>query len=158
MGAACHAATWRENVLSRNLIVILRGVRPGEAVRIAGAVLDAGMDKIEVPLNSPDPFDSIAALEAGVDGLKVFPASTWGPSGVSAVWSVLPKGVPIYAVGGVNADDLSGWIRAGVAGFGIGSSLYKAGNGVEDVAAASIVKSYDDAIAGQEAWQVGNPK
>ena len=44
------------------LIAILRGVTPGEAPEIAQAVLDAGITQIEVPLNSPDPLDSIAQL------------------------------------------------------------------------------------------------
>jgi 2-dehydro-3-deoxyphosphogalactonate aldolase len=44
------------------LIAILRGVTPGEAPDIAQAILDAGITQIEVPLNSPDPLDSIARL------------------------------------------------------------------------------------------------
>ncbi len=48
--------------MSRPLIAILRGVTPDEAVDVCGAVLDAGIDRIEVPLNSPDPFDSIARM------------------------------------------------------------------------------------------------
>lgn len=46
----------------RQIIAILRGVRPNEVVPIGQAVLDAGIEKIEVPLNSPDAFDSIALL------------------------------------------------------------------------------------------------
>ncbi len=53
------------------LIGILRGVRPDEVVAIAEAVADAGITTIEVPLNSPDPFDSIEAL------------ARWGRPGVS---------------------------------------------------------------------------
>lgn len=48
--------------MSRPLIAILRGVQPSEAVSIAGVILEAGIDKIEVPLNSPNPFDSIRAI------------------------------------------------------------------------------------------------
>jgi len=44
------------------LVAILRGVRPDEAEAIGGALVDAGLRIIEVPLNSPDPFDSIARL------------------------------------------------------------------------------------------------
>ena len=48
--------------MSRPIIAILRGVNPTEAVGIAGVILAAGIDKIEVPLNSPSPFDSINAI------------------------------------------------------------------------------------------------
>ena len=48
--------------MSRPLIAILRGVQPSEAVSIAGVILEVGIDKIEVPLNSPSPFDSIRAI------------------------------------------------------------------------------------------------
>lgn len=44
------------------LIAILRGVKPGEIVAIGRALVDAGFRAIEIPLNSPDPFDSIRAL------------------------------------------------------------------------------------------------
>ena len=46
------------------LVAILRGVTPGEADAIAAAIFDAGIRIIEVPLNSPDPFASIARLAA----------------------------------------------------------------------------------------------
>ena len=47
--------------LHRDLIAILRGLTPEEAPRIVGALLEAGFEAIEVPLNSPDPFRSIEA-------------------------------------------------------------------------------------------------
>ncbi len=48
--------------MSRKLIAILRGVKPDEAVAVAAAVLDAGIEVIEVPLNSPHPLHSIEAM------------------------------------------------------------------------------------------------
>lgn len=48
--------------LRRNLIAILRGLRPEESVSIGTAVFEAGIEAIEVPLNSPEPFVSIDRL------------------------------------------------------------------------------------------------
>lgn len=48
--------------LKRGLVAILRGLKPSEAVAIGRAIHDAGIEAIEVPLNSPEPFVSIADL------------------------------------------------------------------------------------------------
>ena len=48
--------------MSRNIVAILRGVQPSEALDLAGVLIDSGITKIEVPLNSPDPFDSIGLM------------------------------------------------------------------------------------------------
>ena len=46
----------------REIIAILRGVRPSECLQVTDVLLNAGIQKIEVPLNSPDPFESIAKM------------------------------------------------------------------------------------------------
>jgi len=201
--------------MDRPLIAILRGVTPAEAAPMAGALIDSGITKIEVPLNSPDPFDSIksmvdahgadaligagtvlstsdvgrvaqaggklivspncdqrvimatktaemqswpgvmtptecfAALKAGADGLKVFPASLLGPDGIKAIRAVLPPDTQVYAVGGAGADNFAQWMAASADGFGIGSALYKPGFTVAEVGARArdMVAAYDAAAA-----------
>lgn len=58
------------------LIAILRGVRPDEVGSIGDALVDAGFTLIEVPMNSPDPLDSIARLVERVEGRAVIGAGT----------------------------------------------------------------------------------
>jgi 2-dehydro-3-deoxyphosphogalactonate aldolase len=58
------------------LVAILRGVRPHEAVEIGAVLADAGFTLIEVPLNSPDPLESIARLAASLGGRAMIGAGT----------------------------------------------------------------------------------
>ncbi|MFY8096173.1 MAG: 2-dehydro-3-deoxy-6-phosphogalactonate aldolase [Niveispirillum sp.] len=56
--------TLERHLTAAPLVAILRGVTPDTVVAIGQALYDAGFRAIEVPLNSPDPLDSIARLSA----------------------------------------------------------------------------------------------
>ena len=187
------------------LIAVLRGIPPEEVDAVSGALVDNGFRILEVPLNSPRPFESIrmlaeahgercligagtvlrvddvarvrdaggrivvmphgdvaivreakrlgmvcvpgvatlteafAALEAGADGLKMFPAEALPPAALRAWRAVLPKETLVFAVGGMKPDNLDAYWEAGASGFGTGSNLYKPGTAagvVREVAAA----------------------
>ncbi len=62
--------------MTRNIIAILRGITPPEAVDAMNALIDAGITLIEVPLNSPDPFDSIDAMVQAAGDRAVIGAGT----------------------------------------------------------------------------------
>lgn len=62
--------------LKRGLVAILRGVRPDEAVAVGEAVFAAGIEAIEVPLNSPDAFASIERLAAALPASALVGAGT----------------------------------------------------------------------------------
>jgi 2-dehydro-3-deoxyphosphogalactonate aldolase len=196
------------------LVAILRGLAADEAGAIGAALVEGGIRALEVPLNSPLPFESLrrlratladdvalgagtvlraddvaravehgasfivapnfdpavvratkragalsmpgvatpteafAALAAGADILKVFPAEQIPPAVVKSWRAVLPPGSLLYPVGGIDADNLAAYRRAGADGFGIGSSLYRPGASPEAVAAASrrLVEAFRTAL------------
>jgi 2-dehydro-3-deoxyphosphogalactonate aldolase len=195
------------------IVAILRGVRPDEVEPIVEVLEDAGILIAEVPLNSPEPFESIArlaqrfgermligagtvrspeqvrrvaesggklivmphadvavvraakalgllaapgflspteafaALDAGADALKLFPAEAASPAVLTAIRAVLPSDIPIIPVGGMAPGTLRPWRQAGAAGFGVGSSIYKPGDGPAEVKAkaAALVAALQDA-------------
>lgn len=182
------------------LVAILRGLVPEESVAIGRALVDAGFRMLEVPLNSPRPFDSIqrmvqslgddcligagtvmtpeqvaevaaaggrlivmphadtaviraakaaglvcvpgvatpteafAAIAAGADGLKLFPAEQASPKVLKAWRAVLPPELPVLPVGGIAPDNMAPWIAAGAQGFGIGSALFAPGVDAAEIA------------------------
>ncbi|EJL32622.1 2-dehydro-3-deoxy-6-phosphogalactonate aldolase [Novosphingobium sp. AP12] len=81
------------------------------------------------------PSEAFAALAAGASGLKLFPAEAATPSVVKAQRAVLPKDVPLFAVGGISPDNMGPWRAAGANGFGLGSALYKASATTQEIAA-----------------------
>lgn len=181
------------------VVAILRGIAPDEAEGIGDALVDAGIAVIEVPLNSPAPFDSIArlaarhgkhaligagtvlepadvarvkqaggrlvvapnfdadvvraakaaglaslpgvmtpsegfaALRAGADGLKLFPAEVIPPVVFKAWRAVFPLDALLLAVGGVGTGNIAEYKQAGASGYGIGSALYKPGRTAAEV-------------------------
>ncbi len=181
------------------LIAILRGITPAEIVPVGKALYEAGFRLIEIPLNSPEPLESIrllsaelgsdcligagtvlterqvadvafaggklivspnsnlaviratkaaglisapgvatpsegfAALEAGADSLKLFPAEQLGPAVVKAWRAVFPKETALLPVGGITPDNMDVYVKAGANGFGLGSAIYKPGMTLDDV-------------------------
>jgi 2-dehydro-3-deoxyphosphogalactonate aldolase len=75
--------------MSRPIIAILRGLQPSEAEAVGRAVIDAGINRIEVPLNSPDPLTSIGLLaDAFGDRALIGAGTVLTPEQVEAVSSV----------------------------------------------------------------------
>lgn len=85
--------------------------------------------------------EGFAALHAGADYLKLFPANL-GASYVRDLKAVIKA--PILAVGGVNAQNLPDFMKVCV-GAGIGSAVYKAGKTIEEIetAARTLVQSLE---------------
>lgn len=197
------------------LIAILRGLTPDEAVAVGEAIVAAGFRCLEVPLNSPEPLESIrrlrraldgralvgagtvldaasaravagaggqlvispntnieviretrtlgllslpgfftpseafAALDAGADALKLFPAEIAGPKGLKAVRAVLPAATRVYPVGGVDLAGMAAWLAAGASGFGIGSAVFKPGQSAQQSGrqAADFVNAWTACIS-----------
>ncbi|HEY8567430.1 MAG TPA: 2-dehydro-3-deoxy-6-phosphogalactonate aldolase [Beijerinckiaceae bacterium] len=185
------------------LVAILRGLRPDDAVAVGQELAEAGFRIIEVPLNSPQPLESIArlaealpqdvlvgagtvldpadvarirdaggrlivmphgdveviaraaelelfctpgvaspteafaALKAGADGLKMFPAEALPPPVVKAWRAVLPKDTLLIPVGGIKPETMKPFLEAGANGFGLGSALFTPSMSPKEVGAAA---------------------
>lgn len=102
-------------------------VTPNTRPPVIRHAVDRGLQVAAGVATASEAFD---ALEAGAQMLKLFPASVYGPAMVRALRSVLPP-APLFAVGGVTPDTLSGYLSAGCQGAGIGGELYKPGQPVE---------------------------
>lgn len=95
------------------------------------------------------PSEAFAALAAGADALKMFPAETLPPAAVGAWRAVLPKDVRLLPVGGITPESLGPYWRSGASGFGIGSALFKPGidSGELRRRAAAFVSAMRDLMA-----------
>ena len=71
------------------------------------------------------PSEALQALAAGADALKLFPCEIASPSMLGALAQVLPKGIPILAVGGISSTNLHEYGLKGASGFEIGGALYR---------------------------------
>jgi 2-dehydro-3-deoxyphosphogalactonate aldolase len=99
-------------------------VSPNSDVAVIEAAVHAGL--VSCP-GYFTPSEAFAAIAAGAAALKLFPAEGASPAVLKAHMAVIPKDVPMIAVGGVQPDNMRPWIDAGAAGFGLGSGLYKPG-------------------------------
>ncbi|KIQ01727.1 2-dehydro-3-deoxy-6-phosphogalactonate aldolase [Agrobacterium tumefaciens] len=120
-------------------------VSPNVDVDVITAAREKGMVTMPGVLT---PTEALLALKAGATGLKFFPASVLGPSGLNAIRAILPKDTLVAAVGGVSDKNFTDYTSIGITAFGLGTSLYKPGMTVDDVRARAIatVTAYDLAI------------
>jgi 2-dehydro-3-deoxyphosphogalactonate aldolase len=80
------------------------------------------------------PTEAFAAVNAGADAVKLFPAELITPTIVKAMRAVLPKELRLLPVGGITPDNMGPYVKAGAAGFGLGSALYAPGLSAAEVA------------------------
>lgn len=84
------------------------------------------------------PTEAFAALDAGAQGLKFFPAEMVPPSAVKAMRAVLPADCVLIPVGGIGAHNMAAYLQAGASGFGMGSGLYTAGKALSAIRQSAI--------------------
>jgi len=83
------------------------------------------------------PSEAFAALAAGADAIKLFPAEMIAPAVVRSLRAVLPKEARLIPVGGIAPDNLAAYRQAGADAFGIGSALFKPGMSAAEVSRAA---------------------
>lgn len=120
-------------------------VSPNTDARVISRTAEVGLYSLPGVATCSEGFQAIAA---GADDLKIFPASVMGPSGLKDLTAVIPKEVGLFAVGGVNAENMAEWISAGAKGVGLGSNLYAAGDSPEEASrkAKVMVAAYREAL------------
>lgn len=92
--------------------------------------------------------EAYAALAAGADLLKLFPAEALPPAVVKAWRAVLKPPVALVPVGGIAPESIAAYAQAGASGFGLGSALYRPGDSALDVArnAAAFMQAWRSAV------------
>lgn len=80
------------------------------------------------------PTEAFAALKAGADAIKIFPAEATPPAVVKAWRAVLPKDAIVLPVGGIKPDNMKPYLDAGANGFGLGSALFTPAMSVDEIA------------------------
>jgi 2-dehydro-3-deoxyphosphogalactonate aldolase len=98
------------------------------------------------------PTEAFAALAAGADVLKMFPAEQLGPAVLKAWRAVMRPPIALVPVGGITPDNLSTYAQAGASGFGLGSALYKPGLSATEVGqnARAFIAAWQRAYPAQE--------
>jgi len=79
------------------------------------------------------PTEAFAALKAGADAIKIFPAEAIPPAVVKAWRAVLPKDALVLPVGGIKPDNMRPYVEAGANGFGLGSALFTPAMSPEEI-------------------------
>lgn len=79
------------------------------------------------------PTEAFAALQAGADAIKLFPAELVTPPVVKAMRAVLPRELRLLPVGGIAPETMAVYRQAGASGFGLGSALYSPGLAADEV-------------------------
>ena len=118
-------------------------VTPNTDVEVVRRAKDKGLRAL---VGAMTPSEALAAVAAGADALKIFPASVVGPGFARILKAVLPREVPLYAVGGITAASLGQYAGGGWAGFGLGGELYRPGQSVADTEAkaAAFRRAWED--------------
>lgn len=113
-------------------------VSPNTDPAVIAATKAAGL--LSVP-GFVTPSEAFAAIDAGADALKAFPTDMVSPAALRALKEVLPAHMPVLPVGGVTIEKIGEYRKAGAAGFGIGSAIYRPGRD-----AASVLKKARDFV------------
>ncbi len=117
-------------------------ISPNFNPKVVRCAVDLGMVCMPGVMTATEAF---AALDAGAQALKIFPAEMASPAVIRALRAVLPREAIVLPVGGITLANMSAYCAAGANGFGIGSALYKPNQGAETTIlnAAQFIAQYD---------------